>query len=97
MTMKTVRLLFCALSIGAILPPLGANAAGPDFCANYAAAAVRQSYAVRQNPLCARAIVRNPARWTLERRVHFEWCRSVPAPAANAERAARRRHLLSCR
>lgn len=81
----------------AVMLPLSALAAGPNFCRDYARAAIRQSEVARQTPFCARATFRNPARWSLIWRNHFDWCLTVPPGVANGEREARRIHLLECR
>ena len=98
--MKIAMLIASAVLIGATLAtPVGggAFAAGPEFCREYANTAVRQAHRVRELSRCVRAVEINPARWTERFAVHYDWCRGVPAPEANAERAARRVHLERCR
>ncbi|MGH6980811.1 MAG: hypothetical protein ACREFC_06355 [Stellaceae bacterium] len=99
--MKIAMLFASAMLVGATLaPPVGggkALAAGPEFCREYANAAVRQAHRVRESGRCIRAAEINPARWSERFAVHYDWCRGVPAPEANAERAARRIHLERCR
>ena len=85
-------LLTAALSV---LTPLSAQAADPGFCRAYADAAINQVRAALANPVCARHI--SGARWVPEHRVHFDWCLTVPYPAAEAERAARTEFLRGCR
>ena len=99
--MKIAMLFASAMLVGATLAtPMGggshALAAGPEFCREYANAAVRQARRVRETPFCARAVAANPARWVMSFRVHYDWCRGVRAPEANAERAVRRIHLERC-
>jgi len=100
--MKIAMLFASAMLVGATLAtPVGgggrALAAGPEFCREYANIAVRQAHRVRLSARCVRAAEANPGRWTERYAVHYDWCRSVPAPEANAERAARRIHLERCR
>lgn len=98
--MKIAALPFSALLVAAALSswsPTPASAAGPEFCRDYARAAVRQGEAARQVRRCERAVLNNPARWTLRWQTHFDWCLGVPPQVANSERAARRIHLEECR
>jgi hypothetical protein len=70
------------------------QAAPPDFCRNYATAAVRQVEVAKSTPACNRGI---GARWTTEYRVHFEWCLGAAPGAVEAERNARTNWIRSCR
>ena len=79
----------------AIVAPLSAHAASPDFCRFYADTAVNQVRAALSNPACAGGAT--GARWTPEHRIHFDWCLGVPVPQAEAERAARTGYLRNCR
>jgi hypothetical protein len=77
------------------LTPLSVQAAPPEFCREYADAAINQVRGALANSVCARHI--SGARWAPERRVHFEWCLSAPIPAVEAERGARTEFLRGCR
>ena len=70
------------------------EAAPPEFCREYAAAAVRQVEAAKSTPTCDRG---RGARWTVDYRVHFEWCLGAPPGVVEAERAARTNWIRSCR
>lgn len=76
------------------LAPLGAQAADPGFCREYAAAAVRQVELARSVPACNRG---TGARWTTDYKVHFDWCLTAPPLAVEAERNARTNWIRSCR
>jgi hypothetical protein len=71
-----------------------AYAAGPEFCRDYATAAVRQVEVARSVPACNRE---QGPRWTADYRVHFDWCLQTPPAAVEAERAARTNWIRSCR
>ena len=71
-----------------------AQAAPPDFCRDYATAAVRQVEAARSIPACNRG---TGPRWTTDYRVHFDWCLGANPGAVEAERAARTNWLRACR
>jgi hypothetical protein len=71
-----------------------AQAAPPEFCRDYATAAVRQVEAARSIPACNRGV---GPRWTTDYRVHFDWCLGANPAAVEAERAARTNWLRSCR
>ena len=87
-------LLVCGVAAALPMMISAANAAGPDFCRDYATAAVRQVEVARSVPACNRG---QGARWTAEYRVHFDWCLQTPPPAVEAERAARTNWIRSCR
>jgi hypothetical protein len=95
--MLAKTLLGSVVMVAAMAQPVAAFAAGPDFCRDYAEAAVRQAHEVREIPFCARVVRFDPARWSEDRRGHFEWCRAVPPDVAIAERDARTHHLHECR
>jgi hypothetical protein len=78
-----------------MLTALVARAADPNFCRDYAGAAVRQAREVWSIPRC-RPNYESP-RWATEFRIHFDWCLTTSYDAAVAERAARTRHLEHCR
>ncbi len=72
-----------------------AFAANPNFCANYARAALNQVRVARHTPPCMYGA--NGPRWSPFYRVHFNWCLGVPWQFAAHERAMRTRYLRSCR
>lgn len=74
---------------------LSAQAAPPDFCRDYARAAVNQMRAGLANPRCV-AGIRGP-RWTPDEGIHFQWCLSQPIPMVESERGARTAYLRACR
>jgi hypothetical protein len=78
-----------------VLTLSSARAAPPDFCQDYADAAVNQLRAALANPACA-AGVRGP-RWNPSHDIHFQWCLSQPIPVVEAERGARTGYLRACR
>jgi len=92
-----LKMLTCAaLSTAALTVALtAANAAPPEFCHDYAEAAINQVRAALANPGCAGGV--HGPRWTSDRRVHFEWCLTQPIPAVEAERGARTGYLRACR
>jgi hypothetical protein len=79
----------------AILMPLASNAAPPDFCRGYAAAAINQVRTGLANPRCARGM--EGARWSSDFKVHYSWCLGQGAPAVESERGARTGFLRGCR
>jgi hypothetical protein len=78
-----------------VLLPFTARAADPEFCAGYTDAALNQVRAALSNPNCRGGAV--GARWSPDRQVHFDWCRTQPPVAAAAERQARTEFLRGCR
>jgi hypothetical protein len=76
------------------LVPLAAQAADPAFCRDYATAAVRQVELAKSVPACNRGV---GARWTIDYRVHFDWCLGAAPGAVEAERNARTNWIRSCR
>jgi hypothetical protein len=92
---KQALLVAVAMACGSTaITPL-ALAADPNFCRDYAGAAVRQAREAWSIPPC-RPNFESP-RWTTEFRIHFDWCLTTSYDAANAERFARTRHLEHCR
>jgi len=91
------KMVMCAtLSMAAIAVTLPtAKAAPPEFCREYADAAVNQVRGALASPVCARHI--SGTRWAPEHRVHFDWCLLQPIPVVQAERAARTEFLRGCR
>jgi hypothetical protein len=90
-------LTYASLAIGAFaaLAPTPGYAAPPDFCQNYAQAAINQVRGALANPACA-ATIKGP-RWNPEFQVHYNWCLTQPIPAVEAERGARTGFLRACR
>jgi hypothetical protein len=89
--------LLGALALGTTLMSVGgAYAANPEFCHDYTETALHQSQEARELH-CRRAIEEDPARWSFDRRGHFDWCVSVPREAAEREREARHEILEECR
>jgi hypothetical protein len=96
--MKIATMMLGAVVLcGAIASPMAAHAADRDFCRAYTEAAVRQASEARQSRYCARQIPYEPARWSLDRRGHFDWCRRSPRLEAEAERGYRADFLRDCR
>jgi hypothetical protein len=92
---KMLKVSTCAavLTIAMAFAP-AAQAAPPDFCRDYATAAVRQVEAARSIPACNRGA---GPRWTTDYRLHFDWCLGANPAAVEAERAARTNWLRACR
>ena len=78
---------FLALSASAF-------AADPNFCAEYARDAVRQTDHNMSIPGCFHGF---DARWNRDYGVHYGWCLGAPYEAANRERAIRAERLRECR
>jgi hypothetical protein len=90
-----LKVLTCtALLTAAMTFAPAAQAAPPDFCRDYAAAAVRQVEAARSIPACNRGV---GPRWTTDYRVHFDWCLGANPGVVEAERNARTNWLRACR
>ena len=88
-----MTLIFSTLALSLLLP-LGAHAADPGFCRDYATAAVRQVEISRSTAACNRGV---GPRWTTDYRVHFDWCLGANPAAVEAERGARTNWIRSCR
>jgi hypothetical protein len=96
--MRLSTMTFAAVALWAgIASPIAAFAADSDYCRDYTEAAIRQANEARQSRVCARQIPYEPARWSLDRRGHFEWCRDEPRQLSEAERAYRAGFLRDCR
>jgi hypothetical protein len=90
--------LICALAAGAALSfgfAASANAAGHDFCSDYARAAINQVRGAMNNPRCL-GRMQGP-RWSSDWHTHYDWCRGVSRDQAWSERDARRATIESCR
>jgi hypothetical protein len=73
-----------------------AHAAGDGFCRDYARAAVNQVRGAMAHYRCDWRTDRDPARWSTDWRVHYDWCRGVSRDQASDEREARRNALEHC-
>ncbi len=71
-----------------------AQAAPEGFCRDYATAAVRQVELSREIPACNRGV---GPRWTMDYRVHFDWCMGADMQTVVAERQARTNWIRTCR
>jgi hypothetical protein len=71
-----------------------AYAADPQFCEQYAHAAIIQVRGGLNNSGCVGGM--QGSRWSPEWRVHFDWCRNSSYAAAGNERDIRTRYLKSC-
>ena len=87
------RMMILAPALATLIPA-AAQAAEPGFCRDYATAAVRQVELAKSIPACNRG---TGARWTVEYRVHFDWCVGAAPAAVEAERNARTNWIWSCR
>jgi hypothetical protein len=90
--------LICALAAGAMLSltlSTSASAAGHEFCADYARAAINQVRGAMNNPRCL-SQMQGP-RWSSDWHAHYDWCRNVSRDQAWSERDARRATIESCR
>lgn len=73
-----------------------AQAAGHEFCEQYARSAENQVRGAINHPRCRGFIERNPGRWSDDWKVHYRWCRDVSGQAAENEREIRHRELARC-
>jgi hypothetical protein len=80
--------------LGAVAPT--ARAADPSFCRDYAQGAVSAAREARLHRRCDRVIAHDPARWNLDVKAHFDWCRAVRRGEAERERADRSHELDGC-
>jgi hypothetical protein len=71
------------------------RAANPDFCRDYANAAVNQTRIAWDNWRCRRGA--QPPRWMMNWQAHFNWCLGAPWEAARREREIRHEWLEQCR
>jgi hypothetical protein len=71
-----------------------AQAADPEFCRQYAQAALNQVRAGLSSPRCASRL--QGSRWSSDFAVHYEWCLGTSFGAAGGERDARTSYLHSC-
>jgi len=89
-------LLTAACGAALVLAATSANAARPEFCRDYARAALNQVRGAEAHPRCDWRLDRNPTRWSTDFRAHFDWCRNATREEADAERDARTRALEHC-
>lgn len=87
--------LAAAAVFAAMLIAAAARAADPNFCRDYAAAAVRQFNGAFAVPRCRGGM--NGPRWSPEFYVHYDWCLGAPYDAASRERDIRRQYIDACR
>jgi hypothetical protein len=85
----TIALKGCAIESTQV------RAANPDFCRDYANAAVNQACAAWNNWRCRRGA--EPPRWSTAWRDHYNWCLGAYWENARREREFRREHLERCR
>lgn len=78
----------------AVMIPLAAQAADPEFCRGYAVAAIRQVRGALNNPRCIPGL--QGARWSADFNVHYNWCLGASYAQAGAERDARTDYLRRC-
>jgi hypothetical protein len=71
-----------------------ARAADPNFCQDYARAAMNQVRIAHDFGSCASRI--GGGRWSYDYNRHFNWCLGAPYEAAQSEREFRRRFLDRC-
>jgi hypothetical protein len=71
-----------------------AQAADPDFCRQYARAALIQVREGLFDPACGRGL--QGTRWSSDFAVHYESCLGASLDAAGGERDARTRYLKGC-
>jgi hypothetical protein len=96
--MKLATMTFGAVALCAgMTSTIAAFGADRGYCRDYTEAAIRQAYEARQTRVCARQIPYEPARWSLDRRGHFEWCLYEPRELSEAERDYRAGFLDDCR
>jgi hypothetical protein len=89
------RPLTAAFVLSMSLPGLtAAHAADPEFCKQYARAALNQVRGGLANPRCAGGL--QGARWSSDFAVHYEWCLGASFGAAGTERDARTQYLKGC-
>ena len=94
-----LKAIYVTVMVGAIgaalLSVQTARAAGPDFCRDYAQAAVNQVRGGLANPRCVGGM-RGPE-WSPEYHVHYDWCLGATREAADQQRDLRTGYLRGCR
>jgi hypothetical protein len=71
-----------------------AHAADPQFCGQYARAAINQVRGALANAPCIGRL--QGARWSSDYNVHYNWCLGASFGAAGNERDARTSELRAC-
>ncbi len=89
-------LLTAACGAALVFAATSASAASPEFCRDYAHAALNQVRAAMSHPRCDWRTDRDPSRWSTDWRRHFDWCRGASRDRAEDERLARRNTLDHC-
>ena len=85
-------ILTSALLTVTLLGP--ANAADPEFCRQYARAALVQVRGGLSNSACGGGL--QGARWSSDFAVHYEWCLGASLADTGSERDARAKFLKAC-
>jgi hypothetical protein len=78
----------------AVIMPLAAQAADPQYCQAYAAAAIKNLSIARAKPGCVD--LWGP-RWSPDYQFHYAWCTLAPVSTADYETAARAAYARTCR
>jgi hypothetical protein len=95
MSIRFVSLSAVVVMLAFQLPVPAAHAASPEFCRQYAQAALNQARGGRSQPGCRGAM--DGDRWSMDFRVHYDWCLGHSPEAAESERGIRTGFLESCR
>ena len=95
MLIRFVSLGAIVMMIAFLLPAPSAQAASSEFCRQYAQAALNQARGGRSLPGCRGAMEGD--RWSMDFRVHYDWCLAHAPEAAEAERGVRTGFIESCR
>ena len=93
--MRRTAAMLAALTMAMAGAPGVALAADPDFCRDYARAAISQLRYVQARPQCVKG-AQGP-RWADNERAHYEWCLTVPYHQAQDERTARQTYMAACK
>ena len=72
------------------------NAASPDFCRDYARAAVTQFREAREHHRCHDLLRNDSNQFHGDYKAHFEWCLGASFEDASRERNERTRALREC-
>ncbi len=84
-----------AAILGAVTLAASARAADPDFCRDYARAAVNQYRQLEEHERCMDR-ARDYSRWSADWRHHYAWCLGVSRDRAWDERREREDVLNHC-
>ena len=85
-----------SLLIGGSGAAFSAQAADPQFCADYAGNAVHQFEVANAHPRRCMSQIRDWGRWSADYQHHYNWCLNVSREQAWGERNARRSMLDGC-